>query len=225
MNNPSATGPIILYHKRRARIERAKGLSHVVPALVLFSGVLGVVTGKEPFTLLLGLEVLVGAAYIVLLVREIQHTRQHPNHHEQVAWLELAAAGIFAIEGYHIWHRHHEAALRTGEHEFHVLPWLYGALAVWYVAMAFGLARIYARRHLHLHTEGFSGRMHPFRRGFSYTWAEIDRLEPSGPTDVLVHHSNGQQQKISFANVQDGPAMRDKLLAHGQRKAAATDKA
>ncbi|MDF7812316.1 hypothetical protein [Hymenobacter sp. YC55] len=220
MNNPSATGPITLYHKRRARIERAKGLSHVVPALVLLSGVFGVITGQEPFTLLLGLEVLVGAAYVLLLLREIQHLRRHPNHHERVAWLELAAAGIFAIEGYHIWHRHHEAALRTGEHKFHVLPWLYAALAVWYVGMAFGIARIYERRHLHLHANGFSGRMHPFRRGFSYTWAEVDHLEPSGPTDVLVHRSNGQQQKISFANVYNGSALRDQLLAHRQAKTA-----
>jgi hypothetical protein len=223
MNNPAAPGPIILYHKRRARIERAKGLSHLVPAAVLLSGVFGVVTGREPFTLLLGLEVLVGVAYILLLLREIQHTRHHPNQHEPIAWLELAAAGILALEGYHIWHRHHETFLRTGEHKFHVLPWVYATLAVWYVGMTFGIGRIYERRHLHLHAEGFSGRLQPFGQRFAYTWSEVDRLEPSGPTDVLVHHSNGQQQKISFANVQNGPAMRDQLLAHEQTKAAATD--
>ncbi|UOG73650.1 hypothetical protein MTX78_16135 [Hymenobacter tibetensis] len=151
---------------------------------------------------------------MLLLVRELRHLRHHPDHHEPIGWLELAAAGIFAIEGYHIWHRHHEKELLTGAHKFHVLPWLYAALAVWYAVMAFGIGRIYERCHLHLHADGFSGRLRSFGQRFSYKWPEVDHLEPSGPADVLVHHRNGQQQRLSFANVQNGPAMRDQLLAH-----------
>ncbi|HEX8426625.1 hypothetical protein [Hymenobacter sp.] len=222
MNNPSATGRIILYHKRRVRIERAKGFSHLVPAAVLLSSLLDVVSGREPFTVLVGLEILVGVSYVLLLLREMRHLRHHPDQHPQVAWLELAAAGILALEGYHIWHRHHEKELLTGEHKFHVLPWLYAGLAVWYVAMAFGIGRIYERRHLHLHAEGFSGRLHPFGRRFAYTWPEVDRLEPSEPADVIVHYRNGQQQRLSFANVQNGPAMRDQLLAHSNMNSSKT---
>ncbi|MFC7668219.1 hypothetical protein ACFQT0_13160 [Hymenobacter humi] len=37
------------------------------------------------------------------------HLRHNPFHQEQVAWLELAAAAILALESYHIWHRHHVA--------------------------------------------------------------------------------------------------------------------
>ncbi|WP_375434173.1 hypothetical protein [uncultured Hymenobacter sp.] len=217
MNDSTAPGPIVLYPKNRVRMERAKGLSHLVPAMVLLGGLLGVVSGREPFTVLVGLEVLVGACYVLLLVRELRHLQLHPHHYESVAWLELASAGILALEGYHIWHRHHETALRTGEHKFHVLPWLYAGLAVWYVGLAFGISRLYKRRHLHLHAEGFSGRTHPFRRRFAYTWAEVKHLEESGPADVLVHHSNGQQRKISFANVHDGSTLRDQLLAHAAR--------
>ncbi|UOG73651.1 hypothetical protein MTX78_16140 [Hymenobacter tibetensis] len=55
MNNLSAAGPIILYHKHRARVERAKGLSHLMPAVVLLSGLFGVISGQEPFTVLAGL--------------------------------------------------------------------------------------------------------------------------------------------------------------------------
>lgn len=214
MQQPTRPDFFVLYHKRRARMERAKGLSHLVPAFVLLSSVLGVLTGSEPFTLLTGLEVLVGAAYIALLVRDLRHVQQHPTHHEKVAWLELASAGILALEGYHIWHRHHEKALQTGEERLHILPWLYAALAIWYVGMAFGMGRLHERRHLRLHPEGVSGRLHPFGRKFSYAWADIVRVEPQGEADVLLHHADGREQRLSFAAMFDGPVHRDRLVAH-----------
>ncbi|QJX45567.1 hypothetical protein HMJ29_00865 [Hymenobacter taeanensis] len=218
MHDPASAKFSVLYHKRRARVERAKGLSHLVPAFVLIGGVLGVLVGEEPFTLLVGVELLVGVAYVGLLVREQVHLKRHPAHHERVAWLELAAAGILALEGYHIWHRHHEKALLTGRHQVHVLPWLYALLAVWYTAMAFGMARMYERRHLHLHAEGFSGRLHPFKRRFAFTWNEVVRVEPVGEADVCVHHADGRQQHLSFAALQDGPAHRNRLLEHAAQQ-------
>lgn len=221
MTLPAASSVTTLYHKRRIRMERAKGLSHLVPAFVLLSSLLGVVSGREPFTWLTGLEVLVGAAYVVLLVREVQHSRHHgPTHHEPIAWLELAAAGILGLEGYHIWHQHHETALRTGHEQFHVLPWLYFALALWYVVLTFTLARLYERRRLHLHPAGFAVRLHPFRKLQAFAWSEIARLEPQGTAGVLVHYHDGRQKRLSFNSIHDGPAHRDRLLAH----AAATMK-
>jgi hypothetical protein len=221
MNQSAATGPITLYPKRRVQMERAKGLSHLAPAMVLLGGMLGVMRGTERFTLLLAIELVVGAAYLLLLVRELRHLRHHPNQHERVAWLELAAAGILALEGYHLWHRYHEKELLTGEHKVHILHWLYATLAVWYVFMAFGLGRLHERRHLHLHAEGFSGRLHPFGRRFAYTWDELDRLEPNGSADVVVHHTNGGQRHLSFKSILAGPALRDQLLAHGAGRPAA----
>lgn len=217
MNHPATSGPVTIYPKRRAQMERAKSLSHLVPAVVLLSGVLGVVGGKERFSVLLAIEIAVGATYLLLLARELRHLRRHPFHHEPVAWLELAAAGILALEGYHIWHRHHEKALQTGQHRFHVLPWLYAGLAVWYVGMAFGMKRLQERRHLHLHDAGFSGRLHPFGRRFAYTWPEVTHLEPIGLTDVLVHHPDGSQRRLSFQKLHEGEALRNQLLAHGRR--------
>lgn len=216
MNQTSASGPIILHHKRHALTQKIKSVSHLIPALILLSGVLSI--GQEGLTPLLGLELLVGGAYVVLLVREWQHLRYQPFHHAPVEWLELAAAGILALEGYHIWHRHHEKDLQTGQHRFHVLPWLYAVLAVWYVGMAFGAGRLHERRHLHLHGQGFSGRLHPFGRRFSYTWADIARLEPDGPADLIVHYVNGRQRRISLAKIHEGPALRDQLLAHQQQR-------
>lgn len=205
---------ITLYHKRRARIERARGLSHLVPALVLLSGVGGVLSGAEKLTGLLLLELGVGIAYVALLAREMLQLRRHgPAHHEQVAWLELAAASILALEGYHIWHRHHEAYLRTGIERTHVLPWLYWAVAAWYVVMAFGMARLHQRRFLHLHPAGFSGRTSVFSSRFDYAWATVRRLEPVGEADVIVHSATGQPRRLSFKNVYDGPAHRNRLLA------------
>ena len=212
--NSAAASSVTLYHHRRARIERARGLSHLVPALVLLSGVGSVLGGSEKLTGLLLLELVVGVAYVALLARELYQLRRHgPAHHERVAWLELAAAGILALEGYHIWHRHHETALRTGEHGLHVLPWFYWAVAAWYVAMAFGIAKLHQRRFLHLHPTGFRGRVQLFGPRFEYVWANVRRLEPVSEADVIVHGEPGESRRLSFKNVHDGPAHRNRLLA------------
>ncbi|SHJ62983.1 hypothetical protein SAMN02745146_3580 [Hymenobacter daecheongensis DSM 21074] len=224
MHPLSASGPTTLYHKNRVRIERVRGFSHLVPALILLGGLSGLLGGTESLTPLLGLELAVGAAYVLLLLRELRQLRQHgPGHHERVAWLELAAAGILALEGYHIWHRHHETALRTGEHRLHVLPWLYWAVAVWYGFMAFGMAQLHKRRHLHLHAGGFSGRLHPFWRGFAFRWDEVARVEPAGETDVVVHRTDGSQQRLSFGSVHEGAAHRNRLLAHAAGMGGGTE--
>ncbi|GAB2793217.1 hypothetical protein HNQ93_003718 [Hymenobacter luteus] len=214
MDTATHPGPVTLYTTRRARVERAKGLAHIVPALVLVSGAAGVLAGNEPFTLLTGLELLVGVAYVGLLWQELRHLKQQPEHHSRVAWLEVAAAGILALEGYHIWHRHHEAEALTGVHRMHVLPWLYAALAVWYVGLAFGIGRIYERRYLHLHPEGFRGRLGLFQKSFAYTWAEVAAAQATGETDVVVRRPDGQQECLSFAGLHNGPTHRAKLLAH-----------
>ena len=103
-------------HRRHTRRRFAKTLGHLGPALVLVGGVAPLLSGAEPLTVLRGVELLLGAAYLVLVAREIWHLRHNPFHQEAVAWLELAAAGILAIESYHIWHRHHEAELAGAAH-------------------------------------------------------------------------------------------------------------
>jgi hypothetical protein len=209
-----ATGHILLYDQRHARRQFGKTLGHIAPALVLVSGILPVITGAEPLTLLLGIEFGVGAAYVLLMLRELLHLRHNPFHREPVAWLELAAAGILALEGYHIWHRHHEADLLRGVHTFHTLPYLYGLVALLFVGIAFGHHPLKDRRHLHLHDEGFSGRLHPLGRRFHFHWPEVTAVEPVGPTDLVVVHTNGQRQQLSFSKLHEGAGHRDRLVAH-----------
>lgn len=204
---------IQLHHHQHARRQRGKALSHVVPALVLLSSLFGLLAG-EPFTWVQAAEIGVGAAYLILLVRELRHLQRHPHHHESVAWLELAAAGILALEGYHIWHRHHEAEAASGQHRQHLLPWLYWTLALVYVWLAFNVGRLMRRRYLHLHAGGFSGRLHPFGRRFEHRWAEVAAVEPVGPADVLIRYHNGRQERLSFARLHDGAALRERLLQH-----------
>ncbi|WP_345237371.1 hypothetical protein [Hymenobacter saemangeumensis] len=211
-----ASGRIKLYHRRHGRRQRGKSLSHLAPAAVLISSGLAVL-GGEPFTWLMAAEFVVGAAYLILMVRELRQLRHNPHHHERVAWLELAAAGILGIEGYHIWHRHHEANLARGTHTFHVLPYLYWAMAVFFVVLAFSLAKLTERRHLHLHEGGFSGRLHPLGRMFQFQWAEVVSVEPAGAADLVLTRTNGQTQRISFEAMHDGPVHRDRLLAHARQ--------
>ncbi|TLM89203.1 hypothetical protein [Hymenobacter jeollabukensis] len=212
MNQP-ASARITLYHRQHARRQRAKGLMHLVPALVLLSSGLNLVQGEALSGVMLA-EIVVGAAYVALLVREILHLRHHPHHREAVAWLEIAGAGILALEGYHIWHRHHEAELAGAPHRIHVLPWLYGALALFYVGLAFSMQHLDARRHLHLLPDGFSLRMHPLGLLRRWHWADIDMLVPVGADELLIRRRDGQEDRLSFAPLHEGGALREQLLQH-----------
>ncbi|UOQ52586.1 hypothetical protein [Hymenobacter cellulosivorans] len=215
---PSAgSDRVTLYTHRHARQQRGKALSHIVPALILLSTATATIMGQEPLTGVTILEFVVGAAYLILMVRELLHLRRHAHHHERVAWLELAAAGILALEGYHILHRHHAADLARGTHSFHVLPYLYFALAVVFVVMAFNLYRAIERRHLHLHAAGFGGRVGLLQPAFQFNWADVTSVEAVGAADVLVRGTDGREQQISFAHLHDGSAHRDRLIAHAQQ--------
>ncbi|RYU78468.1 hypothetical protein [Hymenobacter persicinus] len=211
---PMPAGRVTLYHREHAQRQRKKSVGHVVPAVVLVFTALDALTGREPLSWVTGAEFVVGAAYLGLMLREWRHLKQRPFHHERVAWLELAAAGVLALEGYHIWHRHHEAELLSGVHKVHVLPFLYGTLAAFFVVLAFNLHRVGQRRHLHLHEEGFSGRLRLLGPAFHVRWADVTAVEPVGAADLLVHHESGAAQRISFADLHDGPAHRDRVVAH-----------
>ncbi len=198
-------------------MQRRKSLAHLVPAAVLVTGLLPVVAGTEPFTLLVALAFLFGATYLGLMVRELRHLRHNPFHRERVAWLELAAAGILALESYHSWHRHHAAELAGGPHRVHLLPWAYAAMALVYVALAFRMKQLDGRRFLHLHPDGFALRTTRLGRAHALRWADLAAVEPAGPADLLLHHTSGRTQRISFANLHDGAAHRDALLAHAAK--------
>ena len=219
MNAPATPAPesrTTLHHRRHAKTQRAKSLGHLVPAVALLLAVLPVLSGQEPFTRLVALGFLVGAAYLVLMVRELRHLRHTPFHREPVAWLELAAAGILAFESYHIWHRHHLADLASGVPNVHFLPWLYAAMALAFVVMAFRMNQLAGRRFLHLHADGVAARTHPLGRAQELRWAAAAAVEPAAAADLLIRRHDGQTRRLSFADVHDGAAHRDRVLAHYQ---------
>jgi hypothetical protein len=152
--------------------------------------------------------------YIGLMLREWRHLRHNPFHSERVAWLELAAASILVIEGYHIWHRHHEAELAGAPPRLHLLPWVYGTVACVYVILAFRMQQLTGRTYLHLHADGFAVRTGRFGKEHKLRWADIATVAPDGATGVLVRRTDGQEHRIVFDSLHDGAAHRDKLLAH-----------
>jgi hypothetical protein len=206
----------LLYPRRYHRSARAKALSHLVPATLLVSGLLPLLKGEESLTPVLGLEIVVGAAYLVLMLRELWHLRHPTPHAEPVAWLELAAAGILALEGYHIWHRHHEHAVATGTHQVHILPWLYAAAAVMYTGVAFGSSRLSRRRYLHLLETGFAGRLRLLGPPFQFEWSQVQRVEAQEPAKLLVHSLHSAPKQLAFGHLLHGAQHRDRLLAHAQ---------
>lgn len=197
-------------------MQRGKALGHLGPSVVLVSGLAPILMGAEHLSVLSAVEIAAGAAYLLLVVRELLHLRHNPFHAERVAWLELAAAAILALESYHVWHRHHLAEAASGVHRVHLLPYLYGAVAGVYVVLAFRTKQLSGRRFLNLHPDGFAVRTHRLGAAHDLRWTDIAAVEPAGSTDVLVHRPNGTLHRISFVDVHDGPAHRDRLLAHWQ---------
>ncbi|HEX8328884.1 MAG TPA: hypothetical protein VF629_15195 [Hymenobacter sp.] len=212
--SPESQDRNTLFSRRHARQQVGKTVGHFGQALVLLGGISPVLTGDESLTFLRALEVAVGAAYLVLMVRELLHLRHNPHHQERVAWLELAAAAILFLESYHIWHRHHEAELAGAAQRFHVLPWLYAAVACVYVWLAFRMRQLAGRRYLHLHAEGFAVRTGQLSASHTLRWADIASVEPVGPAGVLIRRVDGQEHRIVFDALHEGAAHRDRLLAH-----------
>lgn len=206
----------VLYPRRYHKSARVRALMHLVPAMLLVSGLRPLAQGQEPLTLLLGLEIIIGAAYLVLMVRELGHLRHAIPHTESVAWLELAAAGILALEGYHIWHRHHAHALATGTHQLHVLPWLYAAAAGMYAGLTFGSSRLGSRRYLHLAATGFDGRLRMLGPRFRFEWPQVQLVEAQEPARVLIYSPEAPPRQLSFAHLLHGTEHRDHLLAHAR---------
>lgn len=218
---PAPEGRTVLFHRRHAKMQRAKSAGHLGAAVVLLLGLAPILGGTEHLTWQTAIEMVAGAAYLTLMVRELRHLRHNPFHREAVAWLELAAAAILALESYHSWHRHHLAEAASGLHRVHLLPWVYAALAVAYVVMAFRVKQMDGRRFLHLHPDGFAVRTNRLGRVHEAGWADIAAVEPAGPADVLIRHANGHTHRVSFADVHDGPAHRDRLLAHAAQQGIA----
>ncbi|QKG52755.1 hypothetical protein [Hymenobacter sp. BRD67] len=214
----ASASPIWLYNRRYTKQLRARALSHLVPALVLVGGATAAVASQEALTSLLGLEFIIGAAYLLLMARELLHLRHGHGHPEPVAWLELAAAGILGLEGYHIGHRHHLAELAGAPHRAHILPWLYAALAALYVVLAFGLARLGKRRYLHLHADGFSVRTRLLGKEQAGRWAHLAAVQGVGPASAIFSYTNGQQQQLSFEHLYNGAELRNQLVAEAQRQ-------
>ncbi|OGX85058.1 hypothetical protein [Hymenobacter glacialis] len=212
---PSSTEePAALVRRRHTRRQFAKTLGYLGPALVLAGGVAPVLAGTEPLTGLRAVELLLGASYLVLMLRKIWQLRLNPFHQSAVAWLELAAAAILAIESYQLWHRYHEAELAGAPVQVPVLPWLYAAVAVVYVVLAFRMRQLATRQYLHLHAEGFAVRTGQAGQAHNLRWADIATVEAAGATSVLIRRTDGQEHRIAFDGLPDGQAHRDRLLAH-----------
>lgn len=186
---------------------------HLVPAMVLVSGAFGVLVGAEALTPLLALELFAGGAYLLLLIPELRRQRAGHVHHGAIDWLEVAAAAILGLEAWHIAHRHHVTDGATGQAAtFHALPWLYAAVAVAYLALAFGWLNLHGRRFLALDATGIRARLQPFGKSQVIRWDELTAAEAVGENAVRLSRRSGPPVTLSFAHVADGHHHRTTLL-------------
>lgn len=213
---PTADGKITLFPQQHVRRQVGKAVGHLFPAVILVVGVIPLFSGTEPPTLLAWVEVIAGFTYLVLMGQELRHLRQAPFHQQRIAWLELAAAAILALESYHLWHRHHEAERAGAPPRLHLLPWVYAVVAALYVVLAFCFSTLIQRRYVQLSADGFAVRTSLFAPVQQVQWAHLAAIEPVSQSGLRLHYTTGQTTSLSFEGFQDAVAHRDRLLQHVQ---------
>jgi hypothetical protein len=169
------------------------------------------------------LEMAIGAAFLFAWFmdwRSRKAAHGHPAHHHfgglAVDWLELAGAGIFMMEAIHLWHRGNEAYARTGVYKPHMLPWVYGFLALIYVIRAFGEERIESMKGLHLDASGFRVRRRIFGRTSRVQWSTVRSHSVSPERNEILFHrvEGGEPVRVSFASYPNGKELCDRLADH-----------
>ena len=215
-STPGPDGTITLFPRQHVRRQVGKALGHLAPAIILALGVGSLFSGEEPLTPLVGLEVLAGLTYFGLMVRELWHLRHTPFHQERIAWLEVAAAAILAVESYHLWHRHHAAELAGAPRRTHLLPGVYALVAGLYVLLAFRFQALTQRRYLQLQADGFAVRTRLLFPVLQVRWVELAAIEPVGASALCLHYLDGHKHDLTFVDFYEGGVHRDRLLMYAQ---------
>jgi hypothetical protein len=191
---------------RRERRRWLQKLQHALPAVVLLgAGVNRLRHGEQGFGLALAVgELLVSLVLLRLLVKEIAAARSpHPRHHHGIDWYDVVAAGVLTAEALEHWYTTHHLPR----------PMLLTAA----ITLALGLfhsqlsAALGPRRSLRIDEAGIWVRRR-FSRAFVASWADLERIEVDAGKARIVAR-DGRERRIDLADLQNGPEVRQALLA------------
>ena len=192
-----------LRSRRQQRAQMFQKMQHAVPAGALLLQGLSTLGGHpHGFELTLGIvEVVAGALVAIAMARAIR-TAARPHAHETDAhgidWVDLAVAGVLAVEALEKWHARHHVARPT------ILT------AIVMVVLGLGHGRIasrMARRHtLRVDDDGLYIGGKPFR-AFRATWGEIAAIEV-GDRWATVRTRGGRERRLDLVDLEDAAGVR-----------------
>lgn len=156
---------IVLRSKRAGRaLAGAAGHHATTAALLVGAGFDSLDSGHGPRWLALA-SIVVGAALVVAVIREIRALRRHGVEPDSIPIVDYLAVPLLVLEAVH----KHEQGL-------HLIPWAYGFIALATLARALAWRRLVRIRRLRLDELGLDIRLRPFRR-VRVAWAGLVAVE------------------------------------------------
>ena len=204
-----------LRSRRQQRAQIFQKIQHAVPASALLLQGLSTLGGDpHGFELTLGIvEVVAGALVALAMVRAIRiaaRPQAHETHAHGIDWVDLAVAGVLAVEALEKWHTRHHIARPTI-----LTAIVMVVLGLGHGRIARGVAR---RRTLRVGDDGLYIGSKPFR-AFRATWGEIAAIDV-GDRWAKVRTRNGRERRLDLSDLDDAPAVR-RLLDVARTRASA----
>jgi hypothetical protein len=156
---------IVLRSKRAGRaLAGAAGHHATTAALLVGAGFDSLDSGHGPRWLAWA-SIVVGAALVVAVIREIRALRRHGVEPDSIPIVDYLAVPLLVLEAVH----KHEQGL-------HLIPWAYGFIALATLARALAWHRLARILRLRLDGVGLDIRLRPFRR-VRVAWADLVAVE------------------------------------------------
>jgi hypothetical protein len=202
-----------LHSRRRRRGELVQKLNHAIPAAGLLTAAFQALNaGAQGVELALAVaEIVTSVVLLRLLVRSIRAVRapRAEHAHHGVDWYDVWAAGMLfleAAERYHLRHRIPAATLTTAAATL-AIGLLHGRLA----------ARNEQRRSMRLTRDHLViGGRNKFVKAFRARWDEIADIQ-IGDREAAIRTRHGKTRRLSLADLENAPAVREALTRAQQR--------
>ena len=190
---------IVLRSRRVRRALAASAAQHGVAAILLASAGMEVLKAS-PSRVVGWLSVATGVALVVAAVREIRSLRRHGFEPDAFPLVDLFAAAMLGLEGVHL----HERGK-------HLLPWVYGALALLMLAKVVAWPRLARLRRVRIDGDGLDVRVSPLRR-VRARWEELTAVD-SVSDGVRLVGTSGENRTIRLDRFDNRAEAEERILA------------
>ncbi len=154
--------------------------------------------------------IVVGAALVVAVIREIRALRRHGVEPDSIPIVDYLAVPLLVLEAVHKY-----------EQGLHLIPWAYGFLALATLVKAAAWSRLVRIRRLRLDEVGLDIRLRPFRR-MRVAWIDLVAVERVAQGLGLAVRGRGERV-LRLDDLLNRAEVEDAILAAFRVRAARSD--